>query len=109
MSHRPGRGLGMPARGGVDFSADGGGGGHGCGNVATFRTSIGRGAEVVAASRAAAGAITATLRARSEDGAKVERGEDGEEESGEPVREVDEAHALFHRLGPRVIAEAEER
>ncbi len=64
-------------------SSDGGDGR----DVATFRASIGCGAEVVAAVLAEADAVAAT---GAEDGAKTKEREDGEEESEEPVWEVNE-------------------
>ena len=58
---------------------------------AAFRTAIGCGAEIVAAVRAEAGAMSAT---RAEDRAKANRGEDGEKESGEPVWDPDIARDI---------------
>src|SRR5689334_23275631 len=53
-----------------------------------FWAAVGCGAKIVAAVWAEAGAVTAT---RAEDGAETDRGRDGEEKSGEPVWEPDEA------------------
>src|SRR5438876_8061137 len=77
-----------------------------CRHVATFRTAppLRCGAKIVAAVRAEAGAMTAT---GADDGEKAQCWEDGEEEGGEPVWEMDEACAVFPRPSPRVIAEAE--
>src|SRR4051812_6856725 len=53
-------------------------------HATAFRAEIGRGAKVVAAVFAEAGAMTST---GAEDGAETNGGEDGEEQSDEPVRE----------------------
>ena len=72
---------------------------------ATFRAAIGCGAEIVAAAFAEAGAIQTT---RAEDRAKTDRGEDDEEQSGEPVRDVKDASGPWRRDTVNV-AEAENR
>jgi len=73
-------------------------------HLPAFRTTIGCRAKIVAAVGAEAGAI---LSARAEDLYKADRREDGEEESGEPVREVEAVAGLLPGI-VKDIAEAEE-
>jgi hypothetical protein len=87
----------------VGTLGDGGGVGH----VAAFRAAAACGAEVVAAAWAEAHAMTT---AGAADGAKTHPREHGEQESGEPERDVDGANpAVMRRLGLIVVREAEER
>jgi hypothetical protein len=62
-----------------------------------------RGAQIVAAVRAEAGATTAK---GAEDGAEAEGGEDGEEESGEPVWEPEVRKRRCGRKLPIAVTEA---
>jgi hypothetical protein len=72
---------------------------------AAFGAAIGRGAEIVAAVRAEAGAIPA---ARAEDGTEADRREHREDQGEEPMRKPDDPKSIGRRAINKVAdAEAE--